>query len=76
MGKKKKFKSSSAKKNNDGPKGRDQKPYSELVKSNEVFERYYKAQNIVESDEEFESLLNTLREPLPACEWFFGDQFN
>lgn len=73
MGKKGKFKSGKKKnkdgqkKSNDGQK-RDQDTFKDLVKSNEAFETYYKAQNIVESDEEFEILLNTLREPLPACE--------
>lgn len=68
MGKRRKFKSNGKKKNNDGGQRRDPVSYGELVKSNEAFERYYKAQKIVESDEEFETLLNTLREPLPACE--------
>ena len=69
---KKKFKGNRKKKNGDGTKDRDQNgnqgTYASLVKKNEAFEQYYKAQDIVKSDEEFEILLNTLREPLPACE--------
>lgn len=70
MGRKKKFKGNGKKRTNDGAKKERnaQGAYSDLPKTNEAFERYYRAQGIVQSDEEFELLLNTLREQLPACE--------
>ena len=70
MSRKKKFKGNGKKRANDGAKKErnGQGSYLDSPRTNETFERYYKTQAIVKSDEEFELLLNTLRDPLPACE--------
>ena len=43
--------------------GRDE----ETVKTNPIFEAFYRAQGFINSDEEFEQFLETLRAGLPAC---------
>lgn len=69
MGKKKTFFSRNKKKKNDGPPER-KTSFKSIIKENESFVKYYKAQKIISTDEEFEIFLNTLREPLPAS-WLF-----
>ena len=65
------------KKNRDDP-NTEQKPYESYdncVKDNELFVKYYKAQNLIEDDNEFKLFLNTLREPLPACKFINKSSF-
>lgn len=42
-------------------------PYMEIVMDNEQFLKYYKLQKLVDSDEEWNELIETLRTALPSC---------
>lgn len=43
------------------------KPYMEIVRENEQLLKYYKLQKLVDSEEEWQELLEILRSDLPAC---------
>lgn len=47
-------------------KNQERKPYTEIIKENELFINYYKTQNICHDDEEFEELIKSLKTDLPA----------
>jgi hypothetical protein len=40
---------------------------NEDIKTNPIFEAFYRAQGFISSDEEFEEFLDALRNGLPAC---------
>ncbi|OQR72984.1 tRNA (cytosine(34)-C(5))-methyltransferase-like [Tropilaelaps mercedesae] len=54
----------------DGRDNRDSKqhiPYEDLVRENGNFEKYYKAQRLVDSDEEWTRMVNCLKSDLPSA---------
>jgi len=69
--------------NNDRGRGRDDRGQNnktwEFVLENARFEAFYKAMNFLKDDEDFDSFMKTLRDPLPACfrinsEYIFGNE--
>ncbi|KAJ1658433.1 tRNA (cytosine-5-)-methyltransferase ncl1 [Dispira simplex] len=67
------------KRKNDKPKERgtwnkDFKPITELEKSNEIFEKYYKAQNLLNGEAEWGQFMATLRVMLPTAFRIMGNR--
>lgn len=40
--------------------------FREIAKDNQAFQKYYKAQNLIKDDKEFQMFYDILKEPLPA----------